>query len=442
MPLYGRLADVLGRKKVVLFAILLFTAGSVLAAGSHSMIQLICFRGLQGLGAGGIMPVVLTILGDIFTLEERARIQGVFSAVWGLSSLAGPALGAFLIHTPFGWRSVFLVNLPFGVLGMAVLLWKYHDKQKPHSTVLDLPGIALLSIGSMALLALVSRLGPDGWGWPMIVGLVAVTVVSIGWFVHHERRTDNPVLSPDLMLRREIGPSILGTFFFGAVFLSLDTFVPLYVQGGRGGGATGAAAVVTPVMLTWAISGMVAAPLLIRWGFRRTALLGCCLIVTGFTGLLLAALLGWPNWVLTAVLAITGMGFGPVSMSQLLSAQDAVEWQQRGIITSSISFFRTIGGALGIGLLGAAFNFLSRGDLQRLKDTGISPAAALDPDMQKGLSPESLALIHHAISGGLLWVFGTIVALTVVLLGVTSLMRDKKPDHAVGKMEAFDAGIA
>src|SRR6476620_7281538 len=138
MPLYGRLADTLGRKRVILVAILLFCVSSVLASLARSMPQLIAYRGLQGLAAGGIMPIVLTILGDIFTLEERAKIQGVFSSIWGTSSLAGPALGAFLVNT-FGWRSVFFVNLPFGLLGLGVLMWKYHDREKPHSTDLDLP---------------------------------------------------------------------------------------------------------------------------------------------------------------------------------------------------------------------------------------------------------------------------------------------------------------
>src|SRR6478672_13286091 len=151
MPIYGRLADVLGRKRVVLAAIGVFCVASMLAASAQNLGQLIFYRGLQGLGAGGIMPVVLTILGDIFTLEERASIQGLFSAVWGVAALAGPALGALLVNT-FGWRSVFYVNLPFGVLGLVVLAWKYHDREKPHSTDLDLPGVTLLAIACTALL--------------------------------------------------------------------------------------------------------------------------------------------------------------------------------------------------------------------------------------------------------------------------------------------------
>jgi MFS family permease len=441
MPLYGRLADVLGRKRVIMAAVAIFTVGSVLSAYSQSMTQLIVCRGVQGLGAGGIMPVVLTIIGDLFTLEERARIQGFFSAVWGTSSLAGPALGAFLVHT-LGWRWVFLVNLPFGFLGLAVLAWKYHDRQKPHSTALDLPGIAAISFGSLALLALVSRLGPEGWGWPAIAGLTVFVAACFAFFLWQERRTANPVMPPSLMLRREIGPSILGTFFFGAVFLCLDTYVPLYVQGGLGGGASAAAAVVTPVMLTWAISGPITAPLLIRWGWRKTALVGCCLIVAGMTGLFVGALLEWPQGVLTAILAVTGFGFGPASMSYLLAAQDAVTWQQRGIVTSSVGFFRTIGGAMGIGLLGAAFNMLARNDLHKLQAMGVSPAAALDPHLQKDLSPQATELIQHAIKSGLLWVFAAMLVLAIVQFAATLLMRGKSPSHAVTRSEGFESSLA
>ena len=442
MPLYGRLADVLGRKRVILGATILFTAGSVLAAYSQSMTQLIGYRAIQGLGAGGIMPVVLTIIGDLFTLEERARIQGFFSAVWGTSALAGPALGAFIVHT-LGWRWIFWINLPVGLIGVLMLVIWYHDRQKPHSTVLDLSGIFALSAGSTALLALVSRLGPGGWSWPWIVGLSSVTLACIVYLLWHERRTENPVMPPDLLRRREIGPSILATFFFGAAFMCLDTYVPLYVQGGRGGGAAAAASVVTPVMMTWALSGIVAAPLMVRWGFRKTALLGCTLIVIGFVGLLVCALTEAPRPIMTGILAITGFGFGPASMSYLIGAQDAVGWQQRGIVTSTVGFFRTIGGSMGIGLLGALFNILSRDELRSLTASGVSPAAALDPHAQDSLPPEALSQVRDAIASSLIWVFAAMLLLVVLQLLASLLMRGKeKPDHEISRVEAFDAGCA
>ena len=434
MPLYGRLADALGRKPVVLGAIGLFLVASALAGASHSMLQLIIFRGLQGLGAGGIMPVVLTILGDIFTLKERARIQGFFSAVWGSASLAGPWLGAHLV-LHFGWRSVFYINFPLALLGLIVLVWKYRDHEKPHSTDLDLPGAIALAIGCMGVLALVSRLGPDGWSWIWILGLMAASGAAIAYFIWHERRAANPIMPPDLMTHRLVAPALMGSLLLGVGFLSLDTFVPLYVQGGRGGDAGAAANVVTPVMLTWALSGIFAAPLVVRWGFRRTALLGSCIVVAGFVGLIVCAYTGASRNILTGVLAVTGLGFGPASMSYLLAAQGAVNWQRRGVVTSSVQFYRTIGGAVGIGVLGAMFNGMIAPDLARLNRQGASPAALLDPRLRATLPPALLASVEHALCRGLLWVFIAMLLFAVLQVVFTLMMSERKCDHKVTTAE-------
>ena len=438
MPLYGRMADAFGRKRVVIAAIAIFCVASLLASFAQSMTQLILFRGLQGLGAGGVMPVVLTILGDIFTLKERARIQGFFSAVWGTSSLAGPALGALLVHT-LGWRSVFWVNLPLGLLGLGVLAWKYHERRDAHEMDLDLPGVASLSVASVALLALVSRLGPSGWSWPTIIVLVAATIAALAYFARHERRVAHPILPTELVLRREVGPAILGSCLFGAAFLSLDTYVPLYVQGGLGGDATAAAGVVTPVMLTWALSGVVAAPLLVRWGFRSTATLGTTLIVIGFTGLLLCAMTGAPRWLMTATLAVTGFGFGPASMSFLISAQEAVTYTHRGSVTSAISFFRTMGGAVGIGLFGAMFNILTAAQSRKLEAAGVKAAELLDPHARRSMPGDLLAESHRMIAGGLTWVFAGMLTVALVLWAVTRLMPKARCGHVVSAADTLDA---
>ncbi len=438
MPLYGRLADALGRKRVILAAIGLFLAGSVLAAYAHSMTQLILFRGLQGLGAGGIMPVVLTIAADIYTLKERAKIQGFFSAVWGTAALLGPALGAFLVKA-FGWRSVFFVNLPLGVLGLAVLIWKYHDTEEPHPADLDLPGVAAMTVGGVSLLVLVSRLGPGGWAWPTALLLGAVAAISIAYLIWHERRAAYPILSPQLLTRRDIGPSMLASLLFGLAFLSLDTFVPLYVQGGRGGGVAAAAGVVTPVMLTWALSGMIAAPMLVRWGFRRTALFGATIIVLGFSGLALSAIFAVQHWLLTTILAFTGFGFGFASMSYLLAAQEAVGFQQRGVVTGAVTFFRSIGGALGVGILGGVFNAISQHDLQTLAGAGVTPAKLLDPHAASGLSAEAAASAQHVIAASLTWVFIAMATVTMAMFAVTFWMPARKCEHKVTASEGLEA---
>ncbi|HEX4053654.1 MAG TPA: MDR family MFS transporter [Tepidisphaeraceae bacterium] len=440
MPLYGRLADALGRKRVILFAIALFALSSMLASTARTMPQLIAYRGLQGLGAGGIMPVVLTILGDIFTLEERAQIQGLFSAVWGTASLAGPALGWFLIAT-LGWKSIFFVNLPFGLLGMIVLMRYYHDQEKPRSVHLDLPGIFSLAVACTALLTLLSRLGPGGWPWHVSAILAAVAIASAIFFTLNERDSANPVMPVDLLMNLSIGPSLLGSFLLGIGFLSLDTFVPLYVQGVRGGGPGAAAWVVTPVMLTWALSGIIAAPLVVRWGFRNTSMLGSALIVVGFSGLLLCTAVGASKHVLAAVLALTGLGFGPSSMSFLLSAQNAVSWQRRGIVTSSVQFFRTIGGSMGIGILGAVFNIITQPKLRGLESSGVTPAALLDPHLRTQLSASILKSAGWMIESGLHWVFIGMLGVAILQLIVSRWMPLHSVDHVPSKSEMAEAMV-
>ena len=443
MPVYGRLADAWGRRIMILGAIIIFTIGSLFAANAHSMTQLIIFRGMQGLGAGGIMPVVLTILGDIYTLEERAGVQGLFSSVWGTASLAGPALGALLVRT-LGWRSIFYVNLPFGVLGLFVMVWKYRDRQQTHKVDLDLPGAALLSVLCVAVLLFVTRVGPQSpaWAtlWPM--GLLIASVVSGIWFFIHERGAANPILPPSFLTHPTIGTSLLGGCLMGVTFLSIDTYVPLYVQGGRGGGAAGAAAVVTPVMLTWAISGIFSAPMVVRWGFRRTCQLGSTLILIGVTGLLLCTIFDAPQWALTGVLAITGFGFGPTSMSYLLSAQEVVDWRQRGLVTSNVMFSRTIGGALGIGALGGLLTTLIQPGLAALHARNVSPNQIMDERLRNLLPPDVLVSLQHVIVHSLAWVFATMLAVAVAGLFVTLRIPNNKAKRKLTAAETAEAMAA
>jgi MFS family permease len=192
-------------------------------------------------------------------------------------------------------------------------------------------------------------------------------------------------------------------------------------------------------MLTWAVSSMIAAQLLVRWGFRKVALVGACLIATGFAGLLLCAIFSAPHWMLTTVLAITGFGFGPASMSCLLAAQDSVTWQQRGVVTSGITFCRTMGGAMGIGLLGAMFNWLIGPQLAQLKAQGATPAAVLDPSVHHVLAPDLLQAVQQMISGGLLWVFGAMLLLALLQIVISARMSGRKAEHKVSGSEAMEA---
>ncbi len=297
MPLYGRLADLYGRRGTLLAAIGLFVGGSLLCALARSMGPLVAARGLQGLGAGGLVPLSMTVAGDLFSLEERARVQGVFSSVWGAASLVGPVAGAFVTET-FGWRWVFAPMLPLGLVAAGLVATQLVETEPPGRGGRP-PALEGLFTGE---------------------GLIAAYGAGI----------------------------LLGTSIYG-----VTAYVPLYVQGALGGTAGSAGAVVTPLVFGWSLSAVAAGRLLPRFGFRATALAGAVVVTGGLLALLAAALLEWPVWGVSAACGLMGLGLGPSSLSQLLAVQHVVPQERRGMATSLVPFFRTAGGSLGVVGLGA-----------------------------------------------------------------------------------------
>ncbi len=232
---------------------------------------------------------------------------------------------------------------------------------------------------------------------------------------------------------------MLASALMGVAFFGVDTYVPLYVQGTTGAGATAAAGVVTPVMLAWATSGIFVAPIIVRWGFRRTAVAGSGLVALSFTLLVVCALAKASGWVLAAVLILAGLGFGASSMPQILLVQHSVTWQQRGIVTSAIQFFRTIGGALGIGLLGMLFNVLAAPQMQQLREMGVSPAAIMDPQKSAALPSAARPIIVSMIDSGLTWVFVAMAALAVAQIVVSFFMATTDECPKAAEVEPFEA---
>ena len=421
MPIYGRLADLLGRKRVLISAIALFALGSLCASFAQSMLQLIIFRGVQGLGAGGIMPVVLTIIGDIFTIEQRAKAQAAFSAVWGTASLAGPALGWFLVGTaafrPYvpalfrvylGWPTVFWVNLPLALAAVVVLVIKFEDRHHHHAAADSSPGAAPSATPKEAA--------------PVGTGSMVMSILR------------SPIILPCL-----ISNALMGVGVF-----ALETFVPLYVQGGRGMSPGAAAATVTPVMLAWSTSSIFYASRISRWGFRKMSLIGAAMQSIGFLGLLVAAFFHGPLWTITGSLFISGLGFSPGSMATLLAAQDAATYRQRGMATAGITFARNLGGAFGIAILGAILNVLTAPGLAAahlpFPTSQLLDSHKLDAIRQQ--YPEPLRAAQGAISGGLLWIFGAILAVTLVQWWLARLLPVTKRAKSANRAEAIEAGIS
>ena len=328
-PIYGKLADLFGRKRILLFGLVLFSVGSMLSGTAQSMGQLIAMRTVQGLGAGAVGPIVVTLLGDMFTLEERARIQGLFSTVWGLSSIAGPLVGGWLTVN-LNWRWVFFMSVPFAVVASLMLAWCLHERVERRTVApIDWAGAGLLTAGLSTLLLIV--LDGSSLGMQIDLVLAGLTAVLLVGFVYRELHAEDPILPMDLMIRPTIATAVIGNFLIGGILFGIETYVPLFMQGVRGGDAREAGQALTPLFLAWAVSVAFAAPAVVRWGFRRGGTFGAGLVVMGVMGLIAGAMFpAWARLAFTVALIVVGMGMGPASLSFILAVQQAVRWGQRG----------------------------------------------------------------------------------------------------------------
>ena len=392
-PIYGKLADLLGRKRVLLFGLSLFSLGSILSGTSMSMGQLIAMRTIQGLGAGAVGPIVLTMVGDLFSLEERARVQSLFSAVWGLSSVAGPVIGGYLTDH-VGWRWVFLVSVPFAVVAI-IMLMVFVKESLSHRAVapIDWAGAGLLTTGMSVILWIVL----DGASHSREFNLTFLVMSAgiLGLFVIRERQAADPILPMDLMTRPTIFASLLGSFLIGGILFGLDTYVPLFIQGVRGGNATQAGRALMPLFLSWAVSVALAARAVVHFGFRRGGLIGSGLIALG--NLILVVGASFPEWSRPFVvigLGVVGMGMGATSLSFILAVQHSVAWGQRGVATGAVIFLRTIGGAIGVGILGATLAWELGLRLAQAGATGIDITSALRPETHGQLLAGQLAAVR------------------------------------------------
>jgi MFS family permease len=436
MPIYGRLADIYGRRRILLIAISVFLMGAIACGFAHSMPHLIAARALQGLGAAGLIPVALTVSGDLYSLKERAKIQGLFSGVWGVASLVGPLIGAWMTMT-LGWRSIFTINIPLGILAFVLVSTKMIESRASLPDPLDVAGGASLAVGVTALLfAVLHGSTSGGMGLPVRLVLLAAAAISITLFVRLQLSRKHPLIPPSLFRQMSTAAPYLGGVLMGTTIYGVDTFVPLFVQGARGGTAGAAGAVVTPLVFLWAVSAAIGAKLVVRFGFRQTARWGAVLILTGLVALVAAA---WLNasvpWI-SAACAIVGAGLGPSSIAQVLSIQNVVAERQRGVATSLVPFFRTVGGSIGVGALGG---LLAAGLAMRLGPAAETAGRMLASGGQAagGVDP---AVFRLAIERSLLPLFAILAGVAVLNLFVTRYFPDQAVD--VGPLGAEEIAIS
>jgi EmrB/QacA subfamily drug resistance transporter len=400
IPIFGKLADLRGRKPVLLSGIALFLAGSLACGQASSMPQLIAFRALQGLGAAAIQPISLTIVGDLFDVHQRARMQGIFGAVWGVAGLAGPLLGGAIVKL-LSWRWVFYVNLAPGLACAAVLWIAYHERPQRHDHQLDFPGAVLLA---GAVVSMLLAAGPGAVAlWAAPTGLL-----MLGLFLWVELRAREPLLPLELFSQRVIAVASGAGALVGAAMVSTVTFVPLYVQSVLGGSPTEAGAAIAPMVIGWPIASALGGRLLPRLGYRILIRGGFLLSLVA--GVLLALFLrpGVSLAIPRAISVLFGLGLGFANTPLLIAVQTCVPWNRRGVATASILFFRNIGGTLAVGILGAML-------AAALADSGV-PAGAVDQILgpQRDLmDPALLRSASGALQGAVGHVLWAVAAVTL-----------------------------
>lgn len=355
VPIYAKLADMLGRKPIVLIGIALFLVGSVLCGLAGSMGALIAFRVVQGLGAGAVQPMAITIAGDIYTVAERAKVQGYLASVWAVSSVVGPTLGGVFASLGI-WRGIFLVNIPLCVLAGWMLARTFHESVERARHRIDFLGSGLLT-ASMTLVILGALEGGQAWAWnsPLGIGCFVLGTVLFGLFLLAERRAAEPVLPLWVVSRRLLLTTTLASFGVGAMILGLTSYVPTFLEGALSVSPVVAGLALAALTLGWPISASQSGRLYLRIGFRTTALIGIAVAVAGTA--VLAATAHTPNVVAVAASCFTvGLGLGLTASPTLIAAQSSVEWNERGVVTGTNLFSRSIGSALGVAIFGAIAN--------------------------------------------------------------------------------------
>lgn len=428
-PIYGKLSDLYGRKNILSIGIFIFLAGSFLCGLSQSMVMLIAFRAIQGLGAGAILTVSFTIIGDIFTLEERAKIQGGLSTVWGIASLIGPFLGGFLIDI-LSWHWIFFINIPFGLLAVILLQRSLKEtfEKKKHS--IDYAGTITLSSAMMVFLSIfLFNQNPDANRSLFVVIAAVVTILLLLAFYKIERKAKEPMIPFDIFTKTSVIVNLI-SFLIYAVLMGVNVYLPIYLQNILGYRPTMAGLAMLPMSLSWLIVSFILGRFLIKYGGKAVTLASNAVLL--ISTLLLSTLRIDSSILLVLIYGfIIGIAFGGIVTALTLIVQDSVEYNKRGVAVAAYSLLRTLGQTIGISVFGNIFNLYITKYFIQQGIKGIDPSNLYQSSAShNAVAMEQIRLSLNSSMHVLFIVFVTISCLSLILSIIMPKIKGKDEAEA------------
>ncbi|MFX3616984.1 MAG: MDR family MFS transporter [Sporolactobacillus sp.] len=443
VPLFGKMADLFGRKRVFVVGTLIFLLGSVMCGLSWSMSALIVARAIQGIGTGAIMTLSTTIIGDIYPQSESAKMFGLIGSIWGIAGIFGPLVGGFFVDT-LSWHWIFFINLPFGILSVLFVVAGLQEMGMRQKQKIDIAGAAAFAVSMIALLYGIQAIGDQGFvlHWPIIASIAVVFLFGT-LFVWIERRQADPLMSFHLLSR----PIILLTNFIAlassAVLIGNDIYLPMWLQGMLGYSATASGFVLTPMSLAWMAGSFLCGRLLRRYGIRFTGLTGAVLIAIGSFWMSSLRPSSFPLQ-MYAMTAILGIGFGMVLTLTTICVQSAVDFEKRGAATASNQFFRSIGQTIGAALLGSSFNGVAEGTLAKQHNSALSLHSLnqlIHPSGQTHFASQALNVLRSALYEAIHHIFILLFLLALLIIILAALLP-KRVRAARKKADATSAASA
>lgn len=431
-PVFGKLADLFGRKPVFTAGVSIFLLGATLCGFADSMGMLVAFRFVQGIGAGAVLPMSATLAGDLYSVRERGRIQGYLASVWGISSVLGPLAGGIIVEHVH-WHWIFWLNLPFGIVSLALIWLFLHETVEQRKRTVDFMGAGLLLTGLSAMMLALTQ--AEAWGarWAVVLGGAALAVLLL--FYRQQRSAADPMMHLELWSNPIIRRGNLAILGAGIAMIGLITFLPTFVQGVLGGSALVGGFALSGMSIGWPLASVVAGRSFVRLGVRTLVRAGGIFVTVGAVGVALFATRGALEAGLGAFLM--GMGLGLLNTTYIVAIQTSVPWAQRGVATATNMLMRNLGNAIGAAMLGGVLNVRLA---EYIEARGLSGVISLDSVrnlIQDGggggfggaASTEALGVLRDGLSTSLLLIFWIIAAFAVAILLISARVPDLSPDQ-------------